>query len=390
MSIKKCKKGVVVKNRPSVKLNTDLNVKILVVGIGGGGSSIVSELSRDVKKADFVIINTDSQSLKELSKNRKNLTSLLIGKDLTNGLGTGMDPEKGEKAALESEKEIREVLTGYDFVILVSSLGGGSGSGIIPSIIKTSKELGNVTYGIFTYPFDFEGAKRQKISNKAIAKIKDQIDSFSVVLNQKIFDFIEKETGIEDAFSLVNKKLYKSLNGLIDTISEPGLINTDWADLQAIFKQDGGLSYLNSIDLEIDRLIKIDSPEEFNKLILSNSVYSYDIENANGVLLNIFAGTDISLNHINKISNAISELVNEDAKIIIGVNDKTNKSKNLVSITLLAVGCDDEIMGEVDSCDSSCSLSQSKNYNNSSPAKSQETANNDSYWDIPTYIRNRK
>lgn len=377
---------MVIKNKKKSKpeSNLDTKIKILVVGVGGGGSSIVAELSQNIQKVDFLIINTDSQSLKEFSK-KKNLSTLLIGKNTTGGLGTGMDPEKGDKAVLESEKEIKDALRGYDFVILVSCLGGGSGSGIVPKIIKISKDLGNVTYGVFTYPFDFEGAKRQKISNIAISKIKEEIDSFSVILNQKIFDFIEKETGIEDAFSLVNQKLNKSLNGLIETISEPGLINTDWADLQTIFKQKGGLSYLNSIDLDIDRLIKIDSSEEFNKLILSHSIYSYDIENANGILLNIFAGSDLSLNHISKISNSISELVNEDAKIIIGINDKKNKGKNIVSITLLAVGCDDNIIEE--ELDGSPYLvSNSEDF----VSKKNITSDNESYWDTPTYIRKRK
>ncbi len=338
MSIKKEKKTIKKTNSGS-KIDLDFRVKILVVGVGGGGSSIVAELAGgNIKKADFVAINTDSQALKEIAK-KPNLSTLLVGKNLTDGLGTGMDLQKGEKAAQESEKEIKEILTGYNFVILVSCLGGGSGSGIIPTIIKASKELGNVTYGIFTYPFDFEGKKRKAISNIAINKIKNEIDSFSIVLNQKIFDFIDKETGIEEAFSFINQKLNKSLSGLIDTIAEPGLINTDWADLQTIFKQKGGLSYLSSIDIDVEKLLKVDTSEDFNRLILSGSVYSYNIENSNGVLLNIFTGKNITLSHINKISSFISELVNENAKIIIGVNDK----KSIANIMLLAVGCSDEI-----------------------------------------------
>ncbi len=378
------------RNKKNLISDIDTKIKILVVGVGGGGSSIVAELSRDDKKANFVIINTDSQSLKEFSK-KQNLLTLLAGKDLTNGLGTGMDPIKGEKAAIVSEKEIKETLTGYNFVILVSSLGGGTGSGILPKLTKISKDLGNITYGIFTYPFDFEGIKRQKIANNAINKIKEEIDSFSIILNQKIFDFIEKETGIEEAFSLVNQKLNKSLNGLINTISEPGLINTDWADLQTIFKQDGGLSYLNSIDIDTEKLDKINSSEEFNKLILSHSIYSYDIENANGVLLNIFTGTDVSLSHINKISNAINELVNSNAKIIIGINDKKNIKKNSLNIMLLAVGCNDSnIITESDSFDDIYHMDSSTHNQLYQPNQQNKKIDNDSYWDTPTYIRKNK
>jgi len=382
MSIKKEKKTIKKTNSGS-KIDLDFRVKILVVGVGGGGSSIVAELAGgNIKKADFVAINTDSQALKEIAK-KPNLSTLLVGKNLTDGLGTGMDLQKGEKAAQESEKEIKEILTGYNFVILVSCLGGGSGSGIIPTIIKASKELGNVTYGIFTYPFDFEGKKRKAISNIAINKIKNEIDSFSIVLNQKIFDFIDKETGIEEAFSFINQKLNKSLSGLIDTIAEPGLINTDWADLQTIFKQKGGLSYLSSIDIDVEKLLKVDTSEDFNRLILSGSVYSYNIENSNGVLLNIFTGKNITLSHINKISSFISELVNENAKIIIGVNDK----KSIANIMLLAVGCSDEILknGNEDFETST----QITVYNDTKKIVAGATTD-DAYWEIPTFMRKRK
>lgn len=383
MSIEK-KKSSEAKNEGTNPI-FDSRVKILVVGIGGGGSSIVFELAKNVKRANFILINTDNQALqalKGLSKNL-NLSTLLIGKELFDGLGTGMDVEKGEKAALESEKEIKEVLKGYDLIILVSCLGGGTGTGAISIINRISKELGSVTYGIFTYPFDFEGEKRKKLSNMAINKIKKEIDSFSLVLNQKIFDFINKETSIEEAFSLINKKLNKSLNGLINTISEPGLINTDWADLQTIFRQKRGLSYLNSIDIDTESLIKIDTPEDFSKLFLSGSIYSYGIENSSGVLLNIFTKDNISLSHINKISSSVSNLVDENAKIIIGINDK----KNISNIMLLAVGCNDEILGNNEDSFSFETSTQSMNYNN---VRKREAINDDSYWDIPTFIRKGK
>jgi len=324
---------------PKTKIEKLKRVKLRVIGIGGGGSSIVSEIATRIKKASFVVANTDIQALKSVSKKAHRFQ---FGESVTKGLGTGMNADLGRKAAQTEKERIKKILMGQDLCILVVSLGGGAGSGASPVFAKISKDLGNITYGIFTLPFRFEGEKKMEIAKRALKRLKPKLDLFSVIPNEKIFQIIDKKTPLKKALSTINKNLTKSLEGLIEVIYEPGLINIDFADFRTILlssnplseKSTGRLAYLNTV--EVSRKGK--AIEDLLEKALNNPLYPYTISGAKGVLLNIAGEKNLSLAEVSQISKTISKLVDKEAKIIFGIS-QSKKYSGTIKTTLLATGC---------------------------------------------------
>lgn len=304
-------------------------IKVRIIGIGGGGSSIVSEITQRVKRVDFVVANTDSRALKGAAKKAKRFQ---FGRDLTQGLGTGMNVELGEMAAQNEKEKIKKLFEGQDLCIIIASLGGGTGSGATPIFAKVSKGSGCLTYGIFTLPFEFEGKKKMEIAKESLLKIKPYLNAFSIIPNERIFQNIDKNTPLKEALSAINKKLAENLQGLIEMVYLPGLINIDFADLKTVFQRRGRLTYLNTIEIE-----EVKGEGAIKKLI-SGPLYSYTIKGARGILYNITGGQDIPLSEVSQISEMISRLVNKKAKIIFGISQNP-KYQGRVGITLLAAGC---------------------------------------------------
>ncbi|MCJ7786828.1 cell division FtsZ family protein, partial [Patescibacteria group bacterium] len=312
--------------------------KIRVIGIGGGGGFIVSEISSRIKKASFVVANTDLQALK---KSDKRARLFQFGQKLTYGLGTGMNSELGKIAAQQETEKIKKLLEGQDLCILVACLGGGVGSGAAPIFAKISRDLGNLTYGIFTLPFKFEGEKKAQIARESLKKIKPNLNAFSVIPNERIFQIIDKETPLRAALSVINKSLAESLEGLIEMIYDPGLINIDFADLKTIFEGRGRITYLNTVEVSGS-----DKSEEAIKKVVSNPLYPYTIRGAKGVLFNIAGEKNLGLNEISQISKTISDLANKEARIIFGISQfpfssmgdggRDKKYRDKIKITLLA------------------------------------------------------
>jgi len=315
--------------------------KIRVIGIGGGGGFIVSEITSRIKKASFVVANTDLQALK---KSDKRARLFQFGQELTYGLGTGMNSELGKIAAQQEKEKIKKLLEGQDLCILVACLGGGTGSGAAPIFAKISRDLGNLTYGIFTLPFKFEGEKKAQIARESLKKIKPNLNAFSVIPNERIFQIIDKETPLRAALSVINKSLAESLEGLIEMIYDPGLINIDFADLKTIFEGRGRITYLNTVEVSGS-----DKSEEAIKKVVSNPLYPYTIRGAKGVLFNIAGEKNLGLNKISQISKTISDLANSEARIIFGISQlpflsiggggRNKKYRDKIKITLLATGC---------------------------------------------------
>jgi cell division protein FtsZ len=305
--------------------------KIRVIGIGGGGGTIVSEIASRIQKASFAAANTDIQALRATSRK---ISRFQFGQNLTRGLGTGMNAELGEQAA-ESEKDrIKKLLAGQDLCILVACLGGGAGSGASSVIARISKNLGNLTYGIFTLPFKFEGERKMEIAKNALEKIKTHLNAITVIPNERVFQTIDKNTPLKMAFSAVNRNLADSLEGLIETIYEPGLINIDFADFRTILKDGGKLAYLNTAEVPK----KEGAVKDLILKALNSPLYPYSIKGAKGVLFNITGEKDLSLSDVNQISETIYELANPEAKIIFGIAQNRKNLPNL-KITLLATGC---------------------------------------------------
>lgn len=314
--------------------------KTRVIGIGGGGGFVVSEIASRIKKASFVVANTDLQALKKLDKRAR---LFQFGQELTYGLGTGMNSELGKIAAKEEKEKIKKLLEGQDLCILLACLGGGAGSGAAPIFAKTSRDLGNLTYGIFTLPFKFEGEKKAQIARESLKKIKPYLNALSVIPNERIFQIIDKETPLRAALSVINKNLAESLEGLIEMIYDSGLINIDFADLKTIFEGQGKITYLNTVEVSGPN-----RREEAIKKVISNPLYPYTIRGAKGVLFNIAGEKNLAMNEISQISKTISDLVNKEAKIIFGISQlpflsmeggKDKKGRDKIKITLLATGC---------------------------------------------------
>jgi len=303
--------------------------KIRIIGIGGGGGSIISEIATRINKADFLAANTDVRALKGLNKKVKKFS---FGYNLTKGLGTGMNIEIGEQAALEEKEKIKKIFEGHDLCIIVACLGGGTASGATPIFAKIARSAGCLTYGIFTLPFSFEGEKKMEIAKESLKKIGPYFNVFSIMPNERIFQIIDKNTPLQDALSAINKKLVTNLEGLIEMIYLPGLINIDFADLRTVLSGYGRLAYLNTVEIAETH------KEEAARKVISNSFYPYSLKGSKGILYNIVGGRSLCLSDVSRISEIISEAINKNAKIIFGIN-QDSKYKDKVRITLLAVGC---------------------------------------------------
>ena len=323
--VKKAKKT----EAKSIEPETVHKTRIRVIGIGGGGGSIVAEVAPLIQKVDFLVANTDIQAIKALGRKIK---VFQFGQALTKGLGCGMDPKAGKDSAKDAEQKIANLFKGADLAILVSCLGGGTGSGAAPEFARIAKELGVLTFGIFTMPFKFEGAKRAQIAKASLERLRPHLNVFSVIPNENIFKIINKDTPILEAFSAINKRLSENLRGLVEMIHFPGIINIDFADLQTILDGKGKLAYLNSAANQGQN-----RSGEATKALLESPLSEYGINGAEKILFNITASKDLAMTEVELISRTIFDF-NRRARIIFGISQDNNYKNNL-RITLLAVGC---------------------------------------------------
>ena len=337
--VKLTKKKMPIKEMTSLKSQKEIyQPKIGVIGIGGGGGSIVGEIARSISKkriphsnrVKFIIANVDNQAIKAAPKQAG---VFYFGQKTTHGLGCGMSVALGESSAILEKKRIKTLLKKYDFCILITCLGGGAGSGAAPIFAEVSKNLGILTMGICTLPFVFEGKERSKIAKESLKKIKNNLNAFMIVPNHRIFRIINEKTPIQKSLSAMNNILVESIEGFIETLYSPGLINLDFSDFRAILNQEGGLAYLYSQEFS-----GLDRAEKTVESVLKNPLIDYDIAGVERMLFNIAGSKDMKMREIEIISKTISDF-NPDAKIIFGVSQE-NQRKNKIKITLLAVGCE--------------------------------------------------
>lgn len=318
--------------------STAKKVKIKVVGIGGGGGNIIAELLKKLKdfssqKVEFVAVNTDSQALKSLPRALKTVS---FGNKLTRGLGTGRDAEMGERAAKEDLEKLKELFSDErDLYILISSLGGGTGTGATPVLSRIAEEMGLNTLGIFTLPFAFEGKKKMDVAQKALEKIKESLNAFMVLPNEKIFSLTKEEVSFADSLNLLNDRLAESLEGMLRTIYSPGLINIDWADIRTILEGKKKIAYINFTRAKSNQNV-----EDITKSLLKNPILEYRFENADNVMFNVEASKELSLQLLSQISERISELA-PNAKIIFGLSQNP-KLRNEIRVTILATSGEKE------------------------------------------------
>lgn len=331
----KKKKKKVIEEPKKVEEERIKKIKIRVIGIGGGGGSIVSEIAPMVERASFFAADTDSKALRGISRK---VEKFQFGQNFTSGLGTGMNPEIAKEAAQNEKERIKKILEGQDLVILVACLGSGVGGGATPVFAKTARRLGSLIYGIFTLPFFFEGKKKMEIAKNSLNELRENLNTLSVIPNERIFQIVARTTPLKQALFSINKTLADSLQSLIEIIYKPGLINIDFADLKTILEGRGRLSFLNSIELPT-----VDNKEAIEKVI-NSPLYPYNISGAKGLLLNISGQKNLLISQVSQISKTISQLVNEEAKIIFGISQ--SKILKNVKITIFATGCSQKIFIE--------------------------------------------
>jgi cell division protein FtsZ len=308
--------------------------RIKVIGVGGSGSNSVDHMIRKkVKGVEFIAVNTDAQDLHHSSAPKK----IHIGKNLTKGLGAGMNPEIGRQAADETKEEIQEAVKGADMIFVTSGFGGGTGTGAVPIIAKTSKEQGALTVAVLTKPFSFEGAQRARIAEEGLSELKDSVDAMIVIPNDRLFGVIQKETTFVSAFAMCDEILRQAVEGISDLITLPGIINVDFADVKAVMKDAGsalmGIGYGQGEK----------RAEEAAKMAINSPLLDISIDGAKGILFAIAGGQDLAMSEIQEAAKLITDSVDEYAKIIFGAFYDERLKKNEIKITVVASGFPEEL-----------------------------------------------
>ncbi len=357
--------------------------RIVVIGVGGGGCNAVNTMIRArVQGVEFIAANTDAQALKTSLAPRK----LQIGSKLTGGLGAGARPEVGRDAALEDVESIQEFLSGADLVFITAGLGGGTGTGAAPVIAKIAKDLDILTVGVVTKPFIFEGSVRQKNAENGLTEFKKYVDTLIIIPNQKLLKVVDRETTYLEAFRLADDVLRQAVQGISDLITVPGLINLDFADVRTIMSHKGrGVMGMGT------SRGKNRAAEAAQRAITSPLLEEESIRGAQGVLINITGGSDLSLHEIAEASSIIQGIADPEANIIFGsvVNEDL---REILTVTVIATGFERE-GGKIESVPPNLKLFSSKNLERTASTRRVEHVDKEGIdretdeWDVPTFIR---
>lgn len=313
-----------------VKPEIETFAKIKVFGIGGGGGSALNRMIKEkLKGVDFVAVNTDVQALHQnLAK-----TKLALGKTVTRGLGAGMNPELGRRAAEESANDIRNVVSATDMVFLTAGLGGGTGSGAIAEVAKIAREAGALTVAVVTKPFSFEGAQRKRIADDAYSELSEQVDTVITIPNDRVLQIIDKKTSLLESFQIIDDVLRQGVQGISEIITLPGLINVDFADVKAIMQNAG------SALMGIGSATGENRAVEAAKMAIASPLLELSIDGAKGILFTVTGSTDLSMYEVAEAAKVITGSADDDAKVIFGANvDETMEDE--VRITVVATGFD--------------------------------------------------
>jgi cell division protein FtsZ len=304
---------------------------IKVVGVGGGGTNAVNRMvDAGLRGVEFIAANTDAQALAMCDADIK----LNIGHNLTKGLGAGANPEVGQGAAAESRDDIKEALKGADMVFVTAGEGGGTGTGAAPIIAEIAKqEIGALTVGVVTRPFEFEGQQRSRFAAEGIERLREQVDTLIVIPNEKLLGVVERRTSILDAFKEADNVLRQGVQGITDLITIPGLINLDFADVRAIMTDAG--SALMGIGQSSGETRAVDAA----KAAISSPLLEESVEGATGILLNLTGGRDLGLFEVNEAAEIIAAAADDDANIIFGAVIDEDLGDD-VRVTVIATGFD--------------------------------------------------
>ncbi len=318
------------------EVNVEDKAQIKVVGVGGGGGNAVNRMiEAGLKGVSYIVVNTDKQALNRSVAE----TKVQIGEKLTRGLGAGANPETGMKAAEENLEEITKYFDGVDMVFITAGMGGGTGTGAAPVIAKAAKESGILTVGVVTKPFTFEGKRRRDHAELGIEYLKKYVDSLVVVPNDKLLQISEKNTTMQEAFSMADDVLRQGVQGITDLIAESGVINLDFADVKTVMS-DRGIAHMGvGVGKGENRVI--DAVKE----AIGSPLLETSIDGAKAILLNIMGGYDLGMLEANEAADLIEKAAARDANIIFGASIKEDLEDE-IRITVIATGFDDDDAAE--------------------------------------------
>jgi cell division protein FtsZ len=299
-----------------------------VVGVGGGGTNAVNRMvDAGLSGVEFIAVNTDAQALLITDADIK----IQVGAQVTRGLGAGADPEIGLAAAQESRDELKEALKGSDMVFITAGEGGGTGTGGAPIVAEIGQEIGALTVGVVTRPFGFEGRKRAEQAERGIDQLRDRVDTLIVIENDRLLQVVERQTSVVEAFRMADDILRQGVQGITDLITEPGLVNLDFADVRTIMRDAG------SALMGIGRASGENRAAEAARSAVSSPLLEASIEGATGILLNVTGGSDIGLFEVNEAAEVVTGAADQNANVIFGavIDDSFGGD---VQVTVIATG----------------------------------------------------
>ncbi|MEN9338071.1 MAG: hypothetical protein RIQ41_385 [Candidatus Parcubacteria bacterium] len=313
------------------KVNPEIEsfARIKVIGIGGSGKGALNHMiNSKLQGVEFIAMNTDTQDLHHSLAEKK----IHIGKNLTKGLGAGMDPEVGKRSAEETREEVQDVIKGADMVFITCGMGGGTGTGAAPVVASIAKNEGILTVGVVTKPFFFEGASRMKLAERGLEELEKEVDALIVIPNDRLLSVIDKNTSVKQAFEMCDEVLKQAVEGISDIIRTAGTINLDFADIKRILK-DSGTALMG-----VGRGMGENRAREAATAAINSPLLDVSIHGAKGVLFAIYGAEDLGMLEVQEAAKIITESVDKDAKIIFGIASDPTLKKDEVKVTVIATG----------------------------------------------------
>ncbi|GHB65208.1 cell division protein FtsZ [Psychrosphaera saromensis] len=306
---------------------------IKVFGVGGGGGNAVDHMVKEsIEGVDFIAANTDAQALRNSGAG----TTLQLGKEVTKGLGAGANPDVGRQSALEDRANIAASMEGADMVFIAAGMGGGTGTGAAPVVAEIAKELGILTVAVVTKPFAFEGKKRLSYADQGIEELSRSVDSLITIPNDKLLKVLGPKTSLLDAFKEANNVLLGAVQGIAELITRPGLINVDFADVRTVMSEMGTAMMGTGSSSGPDR-----AQEAAEAAISSPLLEDIDLAGAKGILVNITAGLDISIEEFETVGNTVKAFASENATVVVGaVIDMDMQDELRVTVVATGIGAD--------------------------------------------------
>lgn len=309
---------------PAAQSGYGANIK--VIGVGGGGSNAIDRMIEEgIEGVQFIVANTDMQALSASKAPNK----LQLGPKLTRGLGAGSTPEVGEKAGEESQQSIQEVLQGADLVFVTAGMGGGTGNGAAPVIARIAREVGALTVGVVTRPFNFEGPKRARFAAEGIAKLKENVDTLVVVSNNRLLEIMDRKASLADSFRAADNTLLQGVRGISDLITKPGIINLDFADVKTIMT-NGGMALMG-----IGSATGENRAAEATKAAIASPLLEVDLKGASDVILSVTGSADMSLYEAQTAADVVTQAAGQDVNIVFGTS-VDDKLEDEVRVTVVA------------------------------------------------------